>query len=448
MESGPVPSPVGSVDGSVLVAGARTPHPGDAQFGFDLRIYAQPATAGSQGHIAGLSSGAPGLDPGATLPNSEAGSGLPGAAGPTSFSVAGRGDSASVADSDAGEVSLLGREIRSQDPTGVAQGVRAESAALALQGAADARTLAYQRQMGGEGGRRGQSGLDGYAGLGRMPQSGVPGRRDSSDVGHDPSGPVVDPEEGSDEVLPGLPRQWHGARDAGQASLSMQGQNRGNTGAGQGSASGGSAPAHQNTGMPQSLGRTALSQSALPETASPDHALADLRDSEGRTLSAARSILVKLPTELRGEPVQLRFLQRGTQLDVRIASPSISTAQELREQLPALLSRLQQAGFSSEKGNDLQPGRESGENQVRRSFAEDDPGEELFREGQWRDDGQREGQGNGHQGGGNRHHDPHPQHAGSGNRGQNQFRLASAGASLASGWDPARAQERGKVQEP
>jgi hypothetical protein len=74
---------------------------------------------------------------------------------------------------------------------------------------------------------------------------------------------------------------------------------------------------------------------------------------------ATRSLLVRLPAELRGEAVQLRFLQRGDQIDVRIASTSESAAQELREQLPALVGRLQQAGMVTERASTLQPGGEA-----------------------------------------------------------------------------------------
>jgi len=80
---------------------------------------------------------------------------------------------------------------------------------------------------------------------------------------------------------------------------------------------------------------------------------------------ASRSILVKLPAALRSEAIHLRFLQRGEQIDVRVASHSESAVRELRENLPQLLTRLQQAGFSADSfgaGADRIPALERADN--------------------------------------------------------------------------------------
>ncbi len=74
---------------------------------------------------------------------------------------------------------------------------------------------------------------------------------------------------------------------------------------------------------------------------------------------SARSLLVRVPADSQEEAVQLRFLQRGEQIDVRVASVSESAARELREHLPSLVARLQQAGFTTERIHGLQQEQET-----------------------------------------------------------------------------------------
>ncbi|MCW5962993.1 MAG: hypothetical protein KIT83_03055 [Bryobacterales bacterium] len=67
------------------------------------------------------------------------------------------------------------------------------------------------------------------------------------------------------------------------------------------------------------------------------------------TPSSPRSLFIRIPAESREDAVNLRFLQRGDHIDVRVSSPSEATAREMREHLPSLLSRLHQAGFATER---------------------------------------------------------------------------------------------------
>jgi hypothetical protein len=76
---------------------------------------------------------------------------------------------------------------------------------------------------------------------------------------------------------------------------------------------------------------------------------------------SARSISLRVDSDAGGEPVQLRFQQRGEQLDVRMTSGSEAMAQEIREHLPQLLARLNQVGYHTERITDLQTTRASEE---------------------------------------------------------------------------------------
>jgi hypothetical protein len=63
----------------------------------------------------------------------------------------------------------------------------------------------------------------------------------------------------------------------------------------------------------------------------------------------ARSVRVDLPGDAGGESLRLRFLQRGTgnasAIDVRIQGASEQGVREIRAEIPALLERLEGAGF-------------------------------------------------------------------------------------------------------
>jgi len=70
----------------------------------------------------------------------------------------------------------------------------------------------------------------------------------------------------------------------------------------------------------------------------------------------ARSMIVRVPADSTGESVQLRMLQRGDQLDLRILTASDNTVRDLRQNLPDLLARLSNLGLHAEQIRDLQPG--------------------------------------------------------------------------------------------
>ncbi len=75
----------------------------------------------------------------------------------------------------------------------------------------------------------------------------------------------------------------------------------------------------------------------------------------GREVPAARSLRVDIPGASGGEDIRLRFLQRGnasrggtrSDIDVRIQSASESLVREMRAEIPALLDRLERAGFDA-----------------------------------------------------------------------------------------------------
>ena len=75
----------------------------------------------------------------------------------------------------------------------------------------------------------------------------------------------------------------------------------------------------------------------------------------GREVPAARSLRVDIPGRSGGEDIRLRFLQRGnasrggtrSDIDVRIQSASESLVREMRAEIPALLDRLERAGFDA-----------------------------------------------------------------------------------------------------
>ncbi len=77
-------------------------------------------------------------------------------------------------------------------------------------------------------------------------------------------------------------------------------------------------------------------------------------DLSGR-VHAARSLRIDLPGVAGGESLRLRFLQRGNThaggagsgIDVRIQSSSERVVRELRAEIPALLGRLERAGFEA-----------------------------------------------------------------------------------------------------
>lgn len=124
---------------------------------------------------------------------------------------------------------------------------------------------------------------------------------------------------------------------------------------------------------------------AMPPSAAPDGAL-PLAAEEGAP-GASRSLLVKLPMEADGEAVHLRFLQRGDQVNVRVASPSESLAQQIREHLPTLLTRLQHAGFRTEGIATLSPEEPSGASPSRPQSGNPDA---QARDGQRYPDGQQQ----------------------------------------------------------
>ncbi len=99
--------------------------------------------------------------------------------------------------------------------------------------------------------------------------------------------------------------------------------------------------------------------SSIPDPRTAGHVAESQAGLNPMSSTAARSLLVRLPAEHRGEAVQLRFLQRGDQIDVRVTSASEATAQELREQLPTLVGRLQQAGIATERAVTVQPNGEA-----------------------------------------------------------------------------------------
>lgn len=67
---------------------------------------------------------------------------------------------------------------------------------------------------------------------------------------------------------------------------------------------------------------------------------------------SARSMLVDVPGENRSGDLRLRFLQRGqgpgSDIDVRISSKSEHLVQQVKAEIPALMQRLEQAGFQGD----------------------------------------------------------------------------------------------------
>lgn len=78
---------------------------------------------------------------------------------------------------------------------------------------------------------------------------------------------------------------------------------------------------------------------------------ADLKK-QANVARSARSMLVDVPGENRSGDLRLRFLQRGqgpgSDIDVRISSKSEQLVQQVKAEIPALMQRLEQAGFQGE----------------------------------------------------------------------------------------------------
>lgn len=327
---------------------------GSARFGVQLALRAQQAA----NPTAGFQNGNPGIPGNPAL--AEPGSGYAASAG---HAVPGDGDTgvgsaspqrnadvATVAmktPSVDGEASAAPAPASAAAPQIRGQQIGERGAMRAIPGQVSAMAAAALARAGQSQGRQAGTG-DNRRESGETPQGFRPflqGTAGDADAASQESGRIV----GADASIAGGPRR---------ASL----QTAAGPQAGVHSGSGAAALAPSLSAAPG--GGDALRASTQgarqasvpePEAATAPEALAALRNI--MQPAAARSMLVRVPGELHGEPLQLRFLQRGEQLDVRLASGSEVAAREIREHLPQLLARLGQIGFSAERVTDLEASR-------------------------------------------------------------------------------------------
>ncbi|MDZ7638765.1 MAG: hypothetical protein U5J83_11050 [Bryobacterales bacterium] len=137
------------------------------------------------------------------------------------------------------------------------------------------------------------------------------------------------------------------------------------------------------TGARTGTASRSLAEAMLQEVPMPSGAFA------GRNAPAARSLRVDIPGEQGSEDIRLRFLQRGhgpangaaSDIDVRIQSASAEVVREMRAEIPAILERLERAGFDSGRMLSERPAQSQDEQSGQREGNSQRQGQGFFGRG-------------------------------------------------------------------